>query len=189
MNHPPVEYRHAALGDVNHSERIIEMVAVPYEEEATVEYRGELWDESFLRGAFDGVETRTDPIRANRDHDTTRLVGQAIAFHPSRDEGLVAEVRIAKTVLGDETLALAEERMVDLSVGFGVRGSDQVLNRPKRLIKRAFLDHISFVAAPAYAGAKVLAVRARDDVDAAELPRLETPNLNEVMAWLQARSS
>jgi phage head maturation protease len=102
---------------------------------------------------------------------------------------LVAEVRIAATLLGDETLALADERMVDLSVGFGVRGSDQVLSRPKRIIKRAFLDHIAFVGAPAYVGAKVLAVRARDDVDAAELPRLETPNLNEVMAWLQARSS
>lgn len=187
MTRPPVEYRAATVGDVNQSQRIVEMVAVPYEEEAVVEYRGELWEESFLRGSFDGVETRSDPIRANRDHDTTRLVGQAVAFHPSREEGLVAEVRIAPTVLGDETLALAEERMIDLSVGFGVRGSDQILNRPKRIIKRAFLDHIAFVASPAYAGAKVLAVRERDDV-AADMPPLDTPNIDEVVAWMQARS-
>lgn len=187
MNRPPVEYREAAVVGIKPSERIVEMVVVPYDEEAVVEYRGELWEESFQRGAFDGIETRSDPIRANRDHDKTRIVGQAVAFHPSREEGFVSEVRIAPTPLGDETLTLAEEGMLSLSAGFGVRGSDQVLNRPKRIIKRAFLDHIAFVASPAYAGAKVLAVRERDDVDAAGMPPLDTPNIDEVVAWLQAR--
>ena len=34
--------------------------------------------------------------------------------------GLVAELQIAKTLLGDETLALADDRCLDASVGFGV---------------------------------------------------------------------
>lgn len=189
MNRPPVEYRTATVVDVDPSERIVEIVVVPYEEEARIEYRGELWDESFMRGAWDGVEARAESIRANRDHDSTRPVGKAVALHPSREEGLVSEVRVAPTILGDETLTLAQEGVLSASAGFGVRGSDQILKRPKRIIKRAFLDHIAFVTNPAYTGAKVLAVRSADDVDAAGLPPLDTPNLDEVLAYLQSRAS
>ena len=186
---PPVEYRNAVVADVDFTERVVSVVAVPYEEEAVVEYRGELWKESFLRGAWDGIENRSDPIRANRDHDKTRTIGRALRWFPSRDEGLVGEVRIAPTPLGDETLTLADEDMLSVSAGFGVRGSDQILNRPFRRIKRAFMDHLAFVESPAYAGARVLAVR--DDgepVEAAALPPLVTPHLDEVLAWLEARS-
>jgi len=34
-----------------------------------------------------------------------RTVGRALAFHPREPEGLVAELQIARTELGDETLA------------------------------------------------------------------------------------
>jgi hypothetical protein len=79
--------------------------------------------------------------------------------------------------------------MVSGSAGFGVRGSDQILDRPYRKIKRAFLDHIAFVAAPAYAGARVLAVRDEGDLrTAADLPKLVTPNLDEVLTWMKSRS-
>lgn len=184
---PPIEYRDTAVTGVDFAQRIIEMIAVPYEQEAAVEYRGETWQESFERGAFDGVETRTKPIRANRGHDKERTVGKAVNLWPLREEGLVAEVRIAKTLLGDETLALASEDMLSVSVGFGVRGSDQVLNRPYRRIKRAFLDHLAFVESAAYEGAKVLSVRGEEPPSAADLPRLVTPNLDEVLAWMQSR--
>jgi HK97 family phage prohead protease len=187
---PPIEFRNAPVIGVNFAERTVELIVTPYEEEAVVEYRGELWQESFLRGAWDGVEKRTDRIPANRDHEHARLVGKAIALHPSRIEGLVGEVRMADTPLGHETLELASEDMVSASAGFGVRGSDQVLDRPYRRIKRAFLDHIAFVAAPAYAGARVLAVRDEGTQrTAADLPALVTPNLDEVLSWMTSRSS
>lgn len=193
---PPVEFRDAPLVGVNFDERTIELVVVPYEEEAVVEYRGELWRETFLRGAFDGVEQRTDRIPANRDHDHTRLTGRAIALHPSRIEGLVGEVRMADTDLGNETLRLAFDDMVSGSAGFAAYPSDQVLDRsvreglPRRQIKRAFLDHIAFVAAPAYQGARVLAVRDEDQPrTAADLPKLDTPHLDEVLSWMNSRPS
>jgi HK97 family phage prohead protease len=159
----PIELRHATLADVSFPDRTIEVVAVPYGQEALVEYRGETWHEHFVRGAFDGVEKQPDRVKANRDHDKTRLVGKAVGFWPDREEGLVGAFRIAKTPLGDETLALASENMLGASVGFGARGSDQVFDRStrRRSIKRAFLDHLAFVPDSAYEGAQVVAVRKR----------------------------
>jgi phage head maturation protease len=183
----PIELREAVIAGVNFAQRIAEIIVVPYNEEATVEYRNEMWKESFLPGSFDGIEKRPNRIRANRGHDKNRTVGKAINFFPSRIDGLVGEVRVAATDLGDETLTLLEEDMLSVSAGFGVRGSDQILDRPFRRIKRAFLDHIAFVESPAYAGARVLAVRDEDEVDAARLPQLVTPNLDEVLAWMKSR--
>jgi phage head maturation protease len=77
--------------------------------------------------------------------------------------------------------------MLSVSVGFGVNGSDQVLDRPYRRIKRAFLDHLAFVESPAYASAQVLAVRGDEETLAKDLPKLVTPNLDEVLAWLNTR--
>lgn len=187
----PIEYRDARVTGVDFAQRVIEMILTPYNEEALIEYRGEMWRESFLPGAWDGLDRNAHrTIRANRAHDKTKTVGKAVAFHPSRPEGLVAEVRIARTELGDETLALADEDMLGASPGFGVRGSDQILERPFRRIKRAFLDHIAFVETPAYAGARVVAVRTEGEpVLAAELPPLVTPRLDEVLAWQRARQA
>jgi HK97 family phage prohead protease len=185
---PAVEFRNAPVTGVNFADRIVEMIVTPYEEEAVVEYRNELWRESFLRGAWEGVENRTDRIPVNRDHENSRIVGKAAALHPSRLEGLVAEVRVAPTPLGNETLELANEDMLSASAGFGVYGSDQILEKPYRRIKKAFLDHIAFVAAPAYSGARVLAVR--DEAEprtAADLPALVTPNLDEILKWMSSR--
>jgi phage head maturation protease len=187
---PPVEFRNAVVAGVNFAKRLIEVVAAPYDEEALVEYRGELWKESFLRGAWDGIDTRSDPVRVNRDHDKTRTFGKVVEWFPSREEGLVGEVRAAPTPLGDETLTLADEDALSVSAGFGVRPSDQELERPFRRIKRAFMDHLAFVESPAYAGARVLAVRDEGDgPDPATLPPLVTPHLDEVLAWLKTRKS
>lgn len=191
----PVEFRSSSVAGVNFVQRIIDLVAVPYDEEAPVEYRGEMWNERFLRGAFEGIETRTNPVRANRDHDHGRTVGKVAQFWPSRAEGLVAAVRIAKTPLGDETLALADDDCLGASVGFSARRRDQQFERRTmtRTIKRAFVDHLSFVPDPAYLGAGVLAVRSATSAGesplAADLPKLVTPNLDELLAWQRARSS
>lgn len=185
-----VEFRSANVAGVNFAQRIIEVIAVPYEESAIVEYRSELWHESFARGAFDGIEKRPNRVRANIDHDNHRLVGKVVTFYPSRPEGLVAEVRISQTLLGDETLALADDGVLAASVGFAVRSRDQVFDRAKktRRVIKAFVDHLALTATPVYAGADVLSVRSDGrGGPAASLPPLVTPSLDELAAWLQAR--
>jgi phage head maturation protease len=187
----PVEHRESSVANVRFPERIIEVIVVPYDEPALVEYRNEMWKESFERGAWDGIEKTPDwqpeRIKANRDHDRTRLVGKAVRLEPSRQEGLVADVRIAPTDLGDETLALADEKILGVSAGFAARLRDQIFDRKTmtRRIKKAFLDHIAFLGTPAYQGAAVLNIR-EDGREAAELPKLVTPALDELVAWQQS---
>ena len=156
-----MEFRSSAVAGVNFAQRIVEVIAVPYEETALVEYRSEWWNESFARGAFDGIEKRPNRVRANIDHDNHRLIGKVITFHPSRQEGLVAEVRISQTLLGDETLALASDGVLAASVGFAARARDQVFDRASkaRRIMKAFVDHLALTATPVYAGADILSVR------------------------------
>ena len=192
-NRPPLEVRNAPeVSGVDVKQRIIEVIAVPYEQEALVEYRGEFWRERFERGAFDGIETRSNPIMVNREHVRGDTVGKVVQWWPERAEGLVAEVKVARTLRGDETLALAEDGMIRASIGFGVRLRDQVLDRASmtRSIRKAFADHLGFVEAPAYAGAEVLGVRAEVDNLAADLPPIVArPVVDELAAWLASRRS
>ena len=196
----PIESRSATVEDVNYPERLIEVLAVPYEQEAIIEYRGELWRETIERGAFDGVEKRPNRIKAFRSHDDgahltgtgrSGLIGRVTSFSPERREGLVGTVKIAKTPLGDETLTLANEGILGVSIGMGVRGRDQVFNRSERTrrIRTAFVDHIAFPDNGAYEGAQVIDVRSGKTRTAGELPRLETPLLDEAVAWLESRRS
>lgn len=172
---------------------------MPYEQEAVIEYRNELWRETFERGSFDGIETRPNRVKAYRDHragenakgtGTSGLVGRVVSFDPKASEGLISETKIAKTSLGDDTLALAKEKVLGVSLGFGVRGSDQVLNRAEgtRRIRRAFVDHLAFPDNGAYEGAQVLEVRS-DRPAATDMPPLVTPRLDEVVAWMEARKA
>jgi phage head maturation protease len=115
-----------------------------------------------------------------------RTIGRAVALHPSRTEGLVAELRIARTPLGDETLALAEDESLEASVGFAVMpgGEQWSEGRKRRRVTKSFLDHISMVPEGAYSGSiPVLAVRSLDVIPA-ELERPPTPNLDQVLSWL-----
>lgn len=187
-NRPPLETRNAVnVTGVDTKERVIEVIAVPYEQEAVVPYRGELWKESFVRGAFDGIESRSQPIMVNREHTRGDTVGKVVQWWPERAEGLVAEVRVARTARGDETLALAEDGMIRASIGFGVRLRDQILDRSKmtRRVLKAFVDHLGLVEDPAYSGAEVLSVRAEENVYAAALPPIEArPAVDELAAYL-----
>lgn len=193
LPHAPVELRTSQVASVNFAQRIIEFIAVPYGQSAPVEYRGEVWQEEFLPGSFDGLEKRPNRVKANRDHDKRRTVGKVVNFWPSRVEGLVGAARIAKTDLGDETLALADDECLGASVGFAARGRDQEFDRPtmRRRIKRAFMDHLAFVPDPAYTGAGILAVRsAIEPAPAAALPpAAATPALDELVAWQRSRMS
>lgn len=176
-----VEFRTVAELGVNWPERLIELVAMPYDVDAGVVVHGRAVVESCAPGAFDGCERRANRVKVNRDHDLQRTVGRASALHPSRAEGLVAELRIAKTPLGDETLALADDHSLEASVGFAVMRAGEMWmeQRSRRRLTRCFLEHIALVPEGAYDG-RVLAVRGpRQEAD----PRVATPNLDEVLRW------
>lgn len=157
----PVELRSALVANTNESQRIVTVIVAPYEQPTPVMWRDEVWTEWFERSAWDGIEKRPNRVRANRAHDRGRTCGKAVKFFPSRQEGLVAEIRMAQTLLGDETLELAKDDCLSVSAGFAALPADQDINRAAktRAIKTAYLDHISFVEDPAYPGAEVLDVR------------------------------
>jgi HK97 family phage prohead protease len=181
----PVEIRSSTLTNVDFSERLIQLLVVPYNEEAVVEYRGKVLVETVAPGAFDGIETRGEHVSANRDHQYERTFGKVRSYHTGDLAGLIADVYASDTPLGDETLRLAADEVLKPSVGMLVRNSDQIIRNGKRKIKRAFLDHVSLVPNPAYRGAGVLAVRQEQRLPAEQqAPPAPTPNLDKVMALL-----
>jgi len=164
-----LEFRSSQLVDVNFPKRTIELIVMPYESEGTASYRGRMITEICSRGAYAGVEQRTRQIKVNRGHLTDMAVGRTIALHPSRQEGLVAELRISRTELGEETLILADDGVLDASASFGLLRDKQTgrvvpnaevwETRDRRRLNHLFLDHIAMVPDPAYPDARVLAVR------------------------------
>lgn len=179
----PVEFRSAVVDGVDYDRREITLIAVPYNETAVVEYRGQLLQEHVEPGAFDGIEVSSDHVTANRDHDYARTVGMATAYDTRDSRGLVTTLKVSRTPLGDETLQLAADGVLKASVGMLVRRSDQLIANGKRAIRRAFLDHIALVPSPAYKGAAVLSVREAQAADPA-VADAPTPNLDAVLALL-----
>jgi len=195
---PSVEYcsrAAATLGDVNFSERIITIVAVPYEEPTPVEYRGQWWNEVFSRSAFNGLEARMKrrdqkriPVVAHfglpesHSHDGAHLIGKVVQAFPDRPEGLVLDLKVSETAAGDEALVLARDDALSPSVGYGVRPGDYMLEKRSmtRRINRAFLDHLAMVSQQAFAGARVIAMRsAQNQAALVPLEQLSTPKLDE----------
>lgn len=186
---PVVENRNniSTVADVKFVERIVTVVAVPYDSPAFIPYRGDVWTEMFERGAFNASIKHMPPgrIRANRDHDRSLTVGKAVKFWPDRDEGLVADIYVSDTERGRETLQLAADDCLSASIGFGIRKGGQKLDpvTKTRRVTDAFLDHISFVESPAYENANVLQVRSTE-VD--QVWHSATPNLDQSIAENEA---
>lgn len=182
---PMVETRSAIVGNVDWGQRIITVIAVPYEQPAQVPFRSEVWNEVFSRSAFSGIESRVGnaasrriPVVAalkvpDREHDG-RIVGKVVGADPNHPEGLVTEVYVSRTPLGDDTLTLANDDALSASVGYMVKDPyrDQALDRRSKVrrINRAFLDHLAFVGVPAFSGARVLSVRGEGNGEAALPP-------------------
>jgi len=179
-----LRFRAAQQVAVSFPDRTIELIVTPWESPALVPFQGRMVTEIFSRGAYDGIERRANRVRVNRDHNLERTVGRAVAFHPSRAEGLVAQIRIAQTDLGDETLALADDECLDASAGYLPMPDGEVWEARDRVrVRKAWLGHIALTPEPAYETARVLAVRSAERASPAA-----TPNLDEVMGWrLQAR--
>lgn len=197
MTHGPLQVRNATVDDVNYKQRIITILAAPYDVPALVEYRGAIWKEIFERGAFAGAQESPHRVRANREHDRNRTVGKVIGFPERSMNGLVTDVKIAKTLLGDETLALADEDCIGASVGYAVVGDGERLEKRTmtRYVTDAFLHHLSFVEQPAFKEATVLAVRNEDESLPAMKPEGKTlvdPTFDEILKlqnWMASRNS
>jgi HK97 family phage prohead protease len=173
-------FRTATVTGVSYPDRTIELIVTPYEEETLADWKGRMVKEIFARGAFEGIQRRASRIKVYRDHfDTQTVVGRAVELHPSREEGLVADVKISNTPLGDETLTLADDGVLGASAGYlPLPGGEKWLTRSSVRILKGWLGHIALVPEPAYEGARVLAVRSKPDGTAA------TPNLDQVKAML-----
>jgi HK97 family phage prohead protease len=190
----PLEVRTASVAEVKYPQRLVELLVQPYEQEAAVEYRHRMIIEVCSRGAYEGVETRARRVRVNRDHDRTRTCGKTVMLNPSPTEGLIGEVYIAPTDLGDETLELAAAGCLDVSSGFRVLpNGERWTGRDHRRLEKVWLDHIAFTPDPAYLEAGVLNVRSNSPEptnDAGVLDRPSgltvagTPNLDIVRGWL-----
>ena len=181
-----LEIRSATLTGVSFPERTIELIVMPYEEQTMVEHQGRMVTEIVSRGAFAGIQRRPNRIKALRDHDERRAVGKAISLHPDRDEGLVATVKISRTELGEETLTLADDGVLDASAGFlPMPDGEKWETRSRRRIEKGWLGHIALVPEPAYEGARVLSVRhvGSQDLTEASGERAVTPNLDLVRSW------
>ena len=138
--------------------RTISGVAVPFDRATDVGgYR-----ESFTRGAFARTiaEKGAGRVKALAQHATGVLpIGRASLLREDPG-GLYAELRISRTQLGDEVLALVEDGALDgLSIGFVPLRSSH--NASTGVLERTEvrLDEISVVAFPAYDGARVAAIR------------------------------
>jgi HK97 family phage prohead protease len=176
--------RAAEVVDVSYPDRIIKLVVIPYEESADVKWQGRAVTETIARGAFDGIERRANRVRVNREHQRMQTIGRAVTFHPANDRGLLADVKISRTPLGDETLELAADGCLGASAGFlPMKGGMRWQNRDSYQITRAWLEHIAMTSAPAYPGAEVLAVRSAVPAVANVSA---TPNLDLVRSWMLA---
>lgn len=190
-----LEFRAAQVADVSYPNRTVTVIVAPYETPTTIQTSRGPYTEIVTRGAYDGIQRRSGRIRANRDHNWERLAGRVTELHPERNEGLVAEVRMSRTPIGDETLELCADEVLACSAGFGLMrdsgGKVKVgaetwsQNRTVRRLNELWLDHVSFVPNPAYETATVLDVR-DGRVDDAQ-PEPLTPNLDRLQAQLWRR--
>lgn len=200
-----------AVDGVNFPNRTITLIAVPYEQPTQIMFQRDVWSEVFSRTAFDGLEkwltgprSRSIPATAsliipNPNHDEGRLIGRVVEARSGSvdgEEGLITKVKVSKGTLGDDVLELANDGAVSPSVGFQIKdpGRDQAIDRytKTRRVNRAFLHHLSFVAEPAYGGARILSVRSTEDLtvtDPTATPLLDEFLNDPIMQWANQRAT
>lgn len=205
-----IEIRAAEVAAVSYPQRLIELIVMPYETETQIVEGGREFTEIVSRTAFDGIQVKNGGrfrriFPVNRDHEITRTIGQATAFHPSRQEGLVADLHISRTELGEETLELANDGVLGASAGFAllrkngrtgpvVPNAEVWESRSYRRLNHLHLDHIALTPSPAYEGSTpVLAVRAEPALVAVtprpNFDRLRLLQAQDEAAMIDARYS
>ena len=178
-----IEYRTASTLEVRHAQRIIDLIAVPYNETTEVQRRGKWVTESVDPEAFLGV---SGDVAVNRAHDLERPLGRVAKLHPNDPRGLRSELRISRTNDGDEVLELADDGLLSASIGFMSLGEQWNTARSAVKVTKARLMHIALTGNPAYPGAKVLAVRNVDET--ATRQRVLTPHLDRIRLEVLASS-
>jgi HK97 family phage prohead protease len=174
----------AAPAEVRFAEREIDVVAIPYETPTDIIERGRMYVETIGRGSFGNVGSRAERIKVLREHNPLMPIGRCRQIDPTPLVGLLATLRISPTDLGDETLVLANDGVLDVSCGMSSQGGDH-WDRSRSHVRRTNLrlHEISLVALPAYEAAQVLTVRSTQPEDLV-YAQLATPMLDEVRAWI-----
>lgn len=182
----PTEELLRGIESVDFARREIAIIAAPYGQRTqgpVLGPDGKFLIEEIEPNAFDGINR---DVTVNRDHDQKRVVGRVIDFEPTDPRGLITLMRISRTPLGDESLQLADDRVLKASVNMTVRRMDQRIVDGVRRIKRAFLgDHIALLPYPAYDGAQVLAVRQGHQPEPTG-EAVATPNLDAALSAIDA---
>lgn len=164
----------------------LEALCVPYGRPtyavALKGYRGEV----FARGAFTGLlesPTAWPKVRLTDSHvegDRRRPIAKATEFRDT-DEGLVGRWQFFDTPEGRGGWEnVREQTYGGVSVGF-IATDETRTGDGLREVRGARLHHVSLVDEPAYREAKVLAVRAAEEV-ARELAERDA----ELAAWARA---
>src|SRR5690606_23003129 len=139
--------------DVNKRERIVEGVAVPYGVDQPI---NATLVERFEYGAFAkqiAAAHRTFFARSHVAHGG-RVIGKAVELRESK-EGLIGKWRVSETPLGDETLTLLEDGVLQgLSVGFRAKQSRKEGKVTVRV--SAHLVETAVVEEPAYGDLSVV---------------------------------
>jgi len=180
-NRGPVEIRSAPIAAVDYPDRVVSLIAAPFDEWAVVESRGTIIEESIARGAFGAIRNRARKFTVNLEHDPDRWVGSVTDLDPDDPRGLIAAVKIRRSADGDQVLNDAADGLLGASIGMAVGPNDQTVTGGRRLIHKAYLDHIALTATPAYVGAEVLEVRNAPPA-VVPLAASSTPNLDRIMA-------
>lgn len=166
--------------------RTLEGRFLPFSQRARVADPGvPPYDEEFAPGCLTGLcqnVTRAGHarwIRLDLDHreDLDNRIGFA-EWIEQRDDGAYGTFRLHKGPQLDKVRSMLEESHTGLSVNFQSIRARNV----EGVVQRLAID-IAAVAAtpvPAYAGAKILAMRSGEEVPPA------TPNFDEVREWLRS---
>jgi HK97 family phage prohead protease len=160
--------------------RTVDVRIVPYGETATVAdglggvKRGVAYQEEWLPGVFAHQTNAANRVLANFEHQSgiAGVVGHGLELRDSRD-GFHGSFRLHETADGDKALVLVRE---------GVLGGVSLEARPVKSVRtaagvvqrvKAHLSAIALCREPAFAGARVLAVREAAPIFDAELLPVE----------------
>jgi HK97 family phage prohead protease len=181
-----VLFRSAAPEDVRFDLREIDVLAVPYNTPtAVMDYSGAEYLETIAPGAFAEVGLRARRIKVLRDHRPERAIGKCISLDADQSDGLRATLRITPGIpLGDETLRLAADGVLDVSIGFSARSERWNHDRSAVTRTSCWLHELSLVPMPAYDTATVLAVRQQTAPVAVAVSA--TPNFDEIRDLMSA---
>ena len=150
-----------------------------------MEHNGRLIEECIARGVLGAIRNRARKFTVNMEHDPARWVGTVLDLDPDDPRGLVGTVKIRRTLEGDQALNDAADGLLGSSIGMAVAARDETYREDRRLIHKAYLDHVALTATPSYLGAEVLEVRSAPP--AVVPPVLSaTPNLDRILAERRA---